>query len=229
MTIFPSRRFLTVLVLGGFAAGVQVAQAELTWKQKTIQIKADASMGVVEAKFSFTNNGAKAVDVLQVESSCGCTTAELERRHYDPGQGGEIVARYTLGNHVGRQRKTIAVKTNDQSEPTILTLVTDIPEMVRIQPPFVTWSKGDEKQPKTMILETVGNFSLQDIELHTSNPAMAVDLKPLVKGRKYQITVTPGNTDGFVFSTINIECRFSKDLSRTFHTYGTVKPIASSE
>ena len=219
---------LALLIIASFCPGVP-ARAELTWKQKTVQIKADPSMGVVEARFAFTNTGAKAVEVQQVESSCGCTTAELEQRHYEPGKGGEIVARYTLGNHVGLQRKTIAVKTNDQSEPTILTLVTDIPEMIRIKPPFVTWSKGDAKTPKTMILETTDELSLESIELHTSNPAMHAELEPVVKGHKYQITVTPGTTDNFVFATFNIDCRFSKDLARTFHSYGTVKPISRSE
>ncbi len=205
------------------------AHAELTWKQKLIEVKADPSMGVAEARFTFTNGTAKAIDIRQVESDCGCTTADLVQRHYEPGQGGEIVARFTLGNHVGPQRKTVAVKTNDQSEPTILTLVTDIPEMVRIKPAFVTWSKGDEKKPKSLVLETVNDLVLQDIDLKNSNPSMKVEMEPLVKGHKYQITVTPGSTDGFAFSTLSLDCRFGKDVTRTFHTYATVKPSAAAE
>ncbi len=205
------------------------ARAELTWKQKTVQVKADASMGVVEVRFPFTNGGTNPVDVKQVESSCGCTTTELEQRHYEPGQGGEIVARYTFGNHVGLQHKTIAVKTSDRSEPVILELVADIPEMVRIEPPHVTWSKGEEKKAKSVVLETVNDLVFEDIDLQSTNPAMKAELTTLVKGRKYQITVTPASTAGFAFATLNIRCKFGKELTRTFYSYATVKPMAAGD
>ena len=136
MRSFSSRLFiLTATVVTGFWC--VPAQAIIVWKQKTVGIKVDPAQEIVEVRFAFTNKGKTPVDITKVESSCGCTTTELTQRHYEPGQSGEIVAKYTVGNHVGTQRKTVAVKSGDQEEPDILTIVADIPELVRFTPPFV--------------------------------------------------------------------------------------------
>ena len=72
--------------------GASPALAEMEWAQKTVQLKASAKDTVIEARFRFTNRGKDAVDIQQVESSCGCTTTALAQRHYAPGESGAIVA-----------------------------------------------------------------------------------------------------------------------------------------
>ena len=200
----------------------------IAFKQRTVEVKADPSQGVLETKFSFTNKGKTAVNIIKVESSCGCTTTELTQRHYEPGQSGEIVTRYTLGNHIGIQRKTFAVHCSDQEDPEILTLVADIPEMIRITPAFVTWSKNEAATPKKFVLETTEGVKIDDIDMKSSNPAMEARMDTAAKGHRYEITVTPAATDHFVFATLIFDCRLNKDLARTFRAYATVKPTAAS-
>ena len=58
--------------------------AQLTWKQKTLEQVATTQSKDVSAQFSFQNTGGTAVDVNQVQGSCGCLTETLKQRHFEP-------------------------------------------------------------------------------------------------------------------------------------------------
>ncbi len=211
-----------LLLFAGLFLAVCPARAELTWTQKTVELKADARTTVLEAKFHFTNSGKQAVDVRQIESDCGCTTAELEKRHYEPGASGDIVARYTVGNHVGLQTKTIAVSTSDREQPTLLTLAVQIPEVLRIAPPYVAWKHDEAARPKEISLELMQDTPIDEITVQSSNTGMRVAIQTLVKGRKYRLDITPAQTAQMAFATLTIHCRYG-DEEKTFRAYATVK------
>ena len=205
------------------SGSVPAAHAELTWKQKTVELHADAKSTVLEARFPFTNTGDTPVDITGVESSCGCTTVALEKRHYEPRDSGEIVARYTLGVQVGETKKTVQVVTNDGQEPTILTLDIYIPEVVRIKPAFVTWKHGEPLTAKVITLEMLQDPPAKDVSAQSSAVNFVTEIKALVPGRRYELTVRPKSTDQQQFSTLAIQCRFG-DEEKTFRAYATVRP-----
>lgn len=208
--------------------GIPCAHAELTWGQKTVELQATAGTEVLEAHFLFTNTGPAPVDIRQVESSCGCTTTELSERHYEPGKSGEIVARYTTAGHMGFQKKTIAVFTSSQPEPATLTLIVHIPEIMSIQPAFVTWAHDESTKPKVITLELLQDTPLKDIAVQSSNAAVGVALQPIVKDRKYLLTVTPAQTGQFVHAILTVHCLFGSK-EQTFRTYATVQPPLSRQ
>ncbi len=233
MTNHPFSRFLKVRFVSGLTFCIVLwltgrASAELTWTKKVIELKADARTTVLEAKFHFTNTGKTAVDIRQIESSCGCTTAELEQRHYEPGASGDIIARYTVGSHVGLQTKTISVASTDRDQPTMLTLAVQIPEILRITPPFVAWKHGEEAKVRQITLELLQETPLNDIAVQSSNAGIKVTLQTLVKGRKYRLDITPAQTDQVVFATLTIHCQYG-DEDKTFRAYATVKPVQTSD
>lgn len=208
--------------------GLPATHAELTWERHTIDLQADAKTDVLEARFRFTNTGSTPVDIRQVESSCGCTTTELAKRHYEPGQGGEIVARYTIGGHLGIQTKTIAVSSSDQPEATTLSIVAHIPEVARMEPSFVTWTHNEATRPKIITLEMLQEVAPGDISVQSSNAGVATELRPVVKNRKYELVVTPARTSEFLHAILTIHCRFGGQ-EQTFRTYATVQPPLSRD
>lgn len=224
--IFPTpmrRCFVTVpLLLAGLFLAAGTARAELTWNNKTVELKADARTTVLEAKFHFTNAGKQAVDVRQIESDCGCTTADLEKRHYEPGESGDIVARYTIGNHVGLQVKTVSVTTSDRAEPIFLKIAVQIPEILRITPAYVAWKHDEEARPKQITLELLQDMPIDSITVQSSNTGVGVAMQTLVKGRKYRLDITPAQTAQMVFATLTIHCHYGKE-DKTFRAYATVK------
>ena len=213
------------LVLASFAANTRAA---LDWPQKSVEVKTDAEAPVVEVRFPFKNNGTTPVDVTQVESSCGCTTVALEKRHYAPGEGGEIVARYTVADHTGLQKKTVLVATGDGADPVELTLAVRIPEVLRITPSFVTWKHDEAPKPKTITLEVMQDTPLKEITVQSSSAAVTAELQTVTKGRRYRVTVTPGHTDQNLFATLLIRCQFG-DSEKVFRSYATVQPMAPAE
>ena len=206
-----------------FAASIRSAEAELTWPQRKVEAKGDAKTSVVEIRFPFKNNGTTPVDITEVQSSCGCTTVALAKRHYEPGEGGEIVAQYTAGEHTGLQKKNVLVATNDGAEPVELTLAVQIPEVLRITPSFVTWKHNEAPTPKVVTVEMEQETPLKDIDLQSSSAGVTAELKTITKGQKYQIIVTPNHTDQNLFSTLTMRCKFG-DTERVFRTYATVQP-----
>ena len=204
------------------------AHAGLLWPQKEVEVKVDARTTVAEVRFPFENRGDKSVDVTQVVSSCGCTTVDLDKRHYEPGEGGVIVARYTVAEHTGLQKKSVMVSTNDVAEPTELTLVVRIPEVLRISPSFVTWKHGEEPTSKQITLEMMQDTPIKNLDIQSSSSSVKAELETVEKGRKYRITITPGQTDQHLFSTITVKTKFG-DNERVFRTYATVQPPAREE
>ncbi len=218
----------TMLTLAFAMMIASSSQAELTWKQLAVDLRADAKSTVLEARFPFTNTGMVPVDIIGVESSCGCTTVSLEKRHYEPRETGEIVARYTVGTQVGAQQKTVEVQTNDGREPTVLTLNVQVPEVLHIQPTFLQWKHGEPLSDKVITLEMVQNLSVKDISAQSSAANFTTEIKTLVPGRKYALTVRPQSTDQHQFSTLTVRCRFGED-EKIFRAYATVRPVPITE
>ncbi len=204
------------------------ARAELAWKQRVVELQAEADSTVLEARFPFTNTGVKAIDVTQVESSCGCTVVSLEKRHYEPHESGEIVAKYTVSSQAGEQTKTVQVETNDGQPPTVLTLSIHVPQVLSIQPPFLVWRHGELPNPKTISVEVAKDFSAKDVSVQSSAVGFVAGLVPLVPGRKYELTVHPQSTDQHQFSTLVIRCHFG-DQEKFFRAYATVRARETGE
>jgi hypothetical protein len=204
------------------------AEAELTWVKKTVEVSGDARLPVLEAHFHFTNTGTNPVEIRNVESSCGCTTAALDKRVYKPAETGEIVAKYTVGTHVGTQEKTLLVLTNDGRPPTTLTLVAHIPEILRINPPMVTWMHDEAPDAKQISLELMQDAPFDDISVESSSPRATAKLVPVTKGRTYELVVVPESTDRFLYAKLTIHCRFGSE-NKTFLAYATVRPGAGAQ
>ena len=218
------RSVLVFLILTATAlVATSHALAELAWAQKTVELQGDARSPVLEAHFHFTNIGSSPVEIRNVESSCGCTTAALEKRIYKPQESGEIVAKYTVGTHTGLQRKTLLVLTDDGTAPTTLTLVAHILEILRVTPSVVSWSHNEATAPKHISLELVQDAPFDEISVDSSSPHATAKLVPVTKGRKYDLVVIPEQTDRFLLAKLTVHCRFGAE-EKTFVAYATVKP-----
>jgi hypothetical protein len=99
--------------------------AKPTIKFKTLSFdfgEADAGK-IVDISFEFENTGSDVLTIKNIAPSCGCTTAELKKKEYKPGEKGAIVARFNTSGYNGRVVKTITVTSNDPDSPeTRLTL-----------------------------------------------------------------------------------------------------------
>ncbi len=75
----------------------------------------------ITVEFPFTNTGNAPLEILSINNSCGCSTAEYTRVT-PPGQRGMVRIALDTSDIMGAFRKTSVVKTNDPSNP-VVTLV----------------------------------------------------------------------------------------------------------
>lgn len=71
--------------------------------------------------FVFKNYSDTPLIIQNVQTSCGCTTAEKPTEPVQPGEMGKIAVHYDT-KRVGDFHKTITVTTNVQTEPIVLTI-----------------------------------------------------------------------------------------------------------
>lgn len=134
------KSLLTIFVLAAlsFSATAQeaakkektakTAKTEKTAKQtqpitfKTLEInRPNIAYGADETfSFEFKNTGKTPIIISNVQTSCGCTTAEKPTEPIQPGKSSKISVKYDT-KRVGDFTKTITVTTN-VGEPVVLTI-----------------------------------------------------------------------------------------------------------
>ena len=70
-------------------------------------------------EFPFQNTGERSIEIARIKTTCGCTTAKLDKMIYAPGETGVIKGTFSVGNRQGKQEKMIQVYTRDLSQPEI--------------------------------------------------------------------------------------------------------------
>ena len=73
------------LALSCLAAPV-VLHAELKFEQRVIEDTITPGAKSYPFEFSFTNEGDTAMEISEIKTTCGCTTAKLEKMTYAPGE-----------------------------------------------------------------------------------------------------------------------------------------------
>src|SRR5205823_11338271 len=127
------------------------ARAELKWEQNTIELHPAIGDKQAVAHFKYQNTGTAPVHFKSVKASCGCTTTQSQKDMVNPGEKGEIIATFNIGDRTGQQMKTVTVQTDDPvptQATTILTLKANIPQSLEIKPAFVYWTSGEQPKPK---------------------------------------------------------------------------------
>lgn len=202
------------------------AWAGLQFETTTLDAKPESGATQLTVKFPFKNTGDQKITLLSTESDCGCTTATLDKQIFQPGESGVITVNFAIGDRVGPQEKKVRVRASDQTEPHVLTFKTNIPVFARVQPQFVYWANGEPSTPKSMVFELVDTDSpIQNLTATSNNPAIKPEVRVIEKGRKYEISVTPGATEKFLLATIQLTAQLASGKpARQMQAYATIKP-----
>jgi len=213
MRIFP---FLLLL----FATP---ALADLTWETQEQTFHAKASEKQVVAKYRFTNTGNAPVKIENVKTSCGCTTAGLKKTEYAPGESGVIEAKFAFGGRTGKQEKGIAVSIAGEPLPTILRLLVDIEEPVKLQPQFVIWKVGDKPNAQIIRLTVADDVPAKVLSVESDNPLIKAELTPSQNGKSYEVQVTPSDTVRPAAATLIIRTDYPTDNPQVRYAYARIK------
>ncbi len=198
--------------------------AELQWDKPLQQFQRTPADGEIEARFTFRNTGGTPVTIKALRSSCGCTTARLEKKTYAPGEAGEVVARFVFGSRKGLHRKTIEVRTDAApTEPMLLDLRVDIHDPLTIAPALVFWKRGDATEAKTVQLTASAEQRVRIKSVTSSNPRLPAKLETIKAGEQYTVSVQPVDTAQKESAEISVLTDFPADAPRTYILHARVK------
>lgn len=112
-----------ILVSGMFAiaSASLSAQSNASFSASTVDLGSVLWKKPVRAVFKVRNTGTEPLMITNVETQCGCTSADWTREPIAPGEEGEVSAMFDAA-FMGHFTKIIDVYSNAGSEPVMLTL-----------------------------------------------------------------------------------------------------------
>ena len=215
MRIFQSILFVAL----GFC---QHAHAGLTWQSPVQEFHRAPSDLQIEASFKFKNEGATPVTITRLQSSCGCTTANLEKKTYAAGETGEVKVKFVFGARVGSQRKMLTVSTSD-GELYTLELHALIEESVIVTPALVFWRIGEPSTSKTVRVRPANGTIVKIQKISSSNPRLTGVLESTTPGDPFLISITPADTVQREAGEILITTDYPIDSPKTYKVYVRIK------
>jgi hypothetical protein len=205
------------------------ARAELKWEQNTIDLHPAIGDKQAVAHFKYQNVGKTPVHFQSVKASCGCTTTQTQKDVVDPGEKGEIIATFNIGDRTGQQMKTVTVQTDDPN-PTqaaiVLTLKANITPALEIRPNFVYWTSGEEPKPKKISIKAAKEFPAKNITVKSNSPVFESKVEPGAAG-EWTIEVTPKDTSHPMGSSLLIQTDYPKEGPKSFSVSAQVMPGAA--
>jgi hypothetical protein len=201
------------------------ARAELKWEQNIIDLHPAVGDKTAVAHFKYQNTGKTPVHFKSVKASCGCTTTQSQREVVNPGEKGEIVATFNIGDRIGEQMKTVTVQTDDPNPTqamTILTLKATIPQALEIKPTFVYWQSGEEPKPKKISIKASKDFPAKNITVKSSSPSFESKVEPGKSSGEWTVEVTPKDTSHPIATSLSIQSDYPKDAPKSFYVNAQV-------
>lgn len=147
---------------------------------------------VISHSFVLQNRGTNTVRILNVRTSCGCTTTAMATNLILSGQAMELTAILDLKGRSGAQRKTITVESDDQVTPRLRLAMTGVvinpieakPESVH----FGTLARDGEAEQEVLLAGRTGVvFHIK--EVRTSSPEFKATVATQEEGRLYRVKI----------------------------------------
>lgn len=205
----PRPFFPLFAVLSLFSFSSTLFAGSLIWTTTRIELSTDGHQDNIETAFHFKNTGADNVTILDINSSCGCTTTNLDKKTYASGEEGDLQVKFTFGEFIGTHQKEIVVTSSDTpTQPTVLVLQATIPEPFLVEPRLLTWksepmAKNVKTKSVTIVFEKKTLLSLTKVL--SDNALFETRLVTEARGRRYRILVTPKSLAQPAKAVLNIQ------------------------
>ncbi len=151
--------------------------------------------------FKFTNKGDATLEILGVETSCGCTSTLLSSKKIAPGQSGQLEAKITTADLTAASRslsetvsisKTVTVSSNDPKQPKVILTVTAliVPEIAISEPSiyFGIRPRGQEIT-RDVVVELAPDRPIRLLSVSSTDDNVIARLEPVPGADEKQIKV----------------------------------------
>ncbi len=195
--------FVSLLLL----SAALFAKPAIKFKNATVDFGEVTSGKVVDILFEFENAGNETLLIRNIIPSCGCTTADLAKKDYKPGEKGTITSKFNTSGYNGKVVKTITVTSNDPNAPeTRLTMKGTVTlkdfAQAGIKPEQIDFAAVavGKTYVRTLNLSNSGNQDLRIIEVSCS-PEVSLEFSANTvapkKSTEITLKFTPFDPGGF--------------------------------
>ncbi len=187
-----------------------LAKPVLKFKSTTFDFGEVSSGKTIDIAFEFENAGDELLLIRNIIPACGCTTAALPKKEYQPGERGVIQGKFNTSGYRGKVVKTITVTSNDNSAPEVRlaisgTIVVKDFAQADIKPESIPFGavKAGKSYTRKLNLSNLGNLDLRILEFSCS-PEVSLEFKTnSVPGKgSTEITLTFTPFDKGVFNNL---------------------------
>ena len=150
----------------------------------------------VTTNFKFKNTGSDAIEIVNVSTSCGCTSATPEKKVYQSGESGEIPVTFNSTRFSGKITKRVTITTNDAANPKqIVTIKGNVVVDVIVKPASLFFAKAEagKKEQQTIQVSTSKLEKLVISDLQTQVDYLTAELK-MEGDKNATITITADGT-----------------------------------
>jgi hypothetical protein len=192
--------------------------AQLQWETRELEFSPSVDQTQVMAHFKFQNVGQSEIKITSVSTSCGCTTAALEKDIVAPGEKGEIAATFNFGKRVGFlentvvEQKTIVVESTDPESPnTSLALKVHIPALAQVRPSSLQWALGAAPSAQAINIKILNDFPIHAVSAISSDPRILARVEQTVPSKEYWVIVEPRGTSEPVTAILKIKTDYPSE------------------
>ena len=199
--------------------------AGATFESTRADLIAQPDQDVVKASFPFKNDTDSTLNIVEVHSNCGCIKADTDKKSYAPGESGVVRADFKVGNFEGLVEKFVTLETDAKEEPMQrLAVSITVPILYEVKPQLTEWKQGEKGATKIVTFDVVGDEKIHVTEISTSRDNFESKLVTIKEGEKYEIHLTPKNTDLIALGVLRIITDYHvKKHSRKLAFFGVVK------
>lgn len=214
-----ARMLRIILLLIALAAP---ASAQVKWDKPWQNFDRSPADGQLDVTYAFRNTGPNTVTIKSIKTSCGCTTARLEKKTIAPGEAGELTAKFKFGDRKGLHRKLINVKTDDGQQQE-LNFVVNIREALTTTPALIFWKVGQPAESRTVELTADPGTNVRVKSVTSSNPRVTATLQTVQAGERYLLTVKPADTAQKEAAQFTVQTDFPPDAPRAYTIHARIK------
>lgn len=212
-------RLICFVLLLGLLPSPAIAQ--LKWAQPVKELLCATTDLQTEADFEFTNSGSITVKIVDIKSSCGCTTAALPKRDFAVGEKGSLHVKFVFGGRTGQQRKVVTVRTADGTEQ-MLEMNVQIAKPMFADPGLVFWRVGDAPASKKIALKVPDGIAARATKVTSNNPRIRATLESSV-GEAQAVSVSPDDTSQRESAEVTIETNFPPNAPKSLTVFVRIK------
>lgn len=226
---------MKAFLLCWLAGSLTLSAAALKFDETTKQIKLGPDARTVTTDFSFKNESKEDVVIDRYDAACTCINAQIKggKLVYKPGESGVIRAAFDMSLFSGTVDKSVAVwlKGDPKDKPSIvLTTQIVIPVLVEVEPKTLIWEVGEKPLPKTVTLTMKHDEPIRVTTVSGADARFTQELKVIEEGKKYEVVVTPAETDKVGMGVVHVETDCKIQRHRSHRVFTVVRhPLPKSQ